>query len=134
VTKKGAAARAAVTVLVALGWLLRPTNDATTLRAGTPRQTVTLTIDNTRVGDTGITIELADHDGRPLSEAFIRVQPVMPLMGHATPEKVATAVQGGRYTVAGIHFMTTGPWQIHLRVTLADGTHDELVMPFHVTG
>jgi hypothetical protein len=30
--------------------------------------------------------------------------------------------------------MTAGPWQVHLRVTLPDGTRDELVIPFHVSG
>lgn len=135
VTGKATAAVAIATaaVLAALMWLLRPADDALTLRAGTAHQTVTLTIDNPRAGDTGITIELAGHDGRPLTDAFIRAQPVMPLMGHATPEKIATATGGGRYTVAGAHFMAAGPWQMNLRIRLRDGTRDELAIAFHVT-
>jgi hypothetical protein len=85
VTRKHAAV-AAVTLLAVLGWLQRPAGgDATTLRAGTARQTVTLTVEHPRTGHTGFTIELAGHDGAPLAGAFIRVVTVMPLMVMPSP-------------------------------------------------
>ncbi|HEY0001902.1 MAG TPA: FixH family protein [Actinoplanes sp.] len=123
-----------VAVVALLGWLLRPDGSgATTLHAGTEHESVTVVFDRPRLGQSGMTISLTSHDGRPVTGAFIRAEAVMPLMGYATPEIVATAAGSGRYTVGTVHLMTTGPWELHLRLT----THDEttaLVLPFQVTG
>ena len=124
------AAALVVPLLVLLGWLFWPSGSgATTLHAGTEHETVTVVIDRPRVGESAITITLATHDGTPLTGAFVQVEATMPLMGHATPEVAATAAGHGRYTGV-VHLMTTGPWELHLRL----GTGDALVLPFQVTG
>jgi hypothetical protein len=55
-------------------------------------------------------------------------------MGYATPQVAATAAGAGRYTVAAVHLMTTGPWELRLAVTPRGGTREDLMMPFDVTG
>ena len=129
------AAALVVALLALLGWLLRPGGSgATTLRAGTEHETVTVVIDRPRVGESGLTITLTTHDGSTVTGAFIQVQAAMPVMGYATPAVAATAACSGRYTVAAVHLMTTGPWELHLRLTTRDETSTALVLPFQVTG
>ena len=101
------------------------TATATTLRGGTPTGTVTVVVDEARPGEADLTIRLTARDGTPVTGAFVQVQAIMPLLGYATPEVAATAAGGGRYTVTGIRLMSTGPWELRLRLPAAD-----LVLPF----
>jgi hypothetical protein len=117
-------------LLALLGWLMWPSAaGGTTLHTGTADTLVTVVVDSPRVGDTGLTISLTGRDGRPVTGAFVQVEAVMPLMGWATPEVAATAAGNGRYTVAGVPLMTTGPWALRVRFAGAD-----LSLPFQVGG
>jgi hypothetical protein len=118
------AAALVAAVLVLLGWLAWPSRQAgTTVRAGH----VTVTITDPHPGLTDVAIGLT---GPGATGAFIQVQAVMPLMGFATPEVAATAAGAGHYTVAGVALMTTGPWELHVRIT----GRAALTWPFQVTG
>ena len=75
---------------------------------------LTVTIDEPHPGSTDLALTLT---GPAATSAFVQVQAVQPVLGHATPELVATAAGGGRYTVAGLILMTTGPWELRVRVT-----------------
>jgi hypothetical protein len=118
-----------------LGWWLWPHPPGpATLRAGTSASQVTVTVARPRLGTTDLTIALTSPSGAAQPGAFVQAQASMPLMGYATPEVAATAAGGGHYTVAGMHLMTTGPWELHLTVTPAGGTPEALLLPFDVTG
>jgi hypothetical protein len=122
-----------VVVLAVVGWLLWPSPPtATALQSGTAGYAVSATIDPPRIGNAAVTIDLTTHDGVPAT-ATISVEAVMPLMGFATPSLPATASGGGKYAVANVPLMMTGPWELHL--TIADqGSTDDLTLPFTVTG
>jgi hypothetical protein len=118
-----------VLVLGIAGWLMWPSAPGPlVLRASTAASPVTVTVDRPRLGTTGLHISL---DG---AGAFILVQASMPLMGYATPQVAATAAGGGRYTVAAVHLMTTGPWELRLAITPRGGARQDLMLPFDVTG
>lgn len=125
----------AVAVLGVLGWLLWPSGTAaTTLRGGTSRYAVDVTIDQSHIGSTDMAIAVTDRNGAavPVTPA-ISVEAVMPLMGFATPPLSATASGRGRYTVSGVPLMMTGPWELH--VSINDNSRaDDVVLPFTVTG
>jgi hypothetical protein len=117
-----------VVVIGVVGWLVWPTAPGPlVLRASTSASTVTVTVDRPRLGTTDLDISTS-------AGAFILAQASMPLMGYATPQVAATAAGGGRYTVAAVHLMTTGPWELRLSITPRGGTREDLLLPFDVTG
>lgn len=123
------AATAAVILLVMLAWRPGAGQDGPPpLRAGNAQTSVAVWLDPARTGYTTATIALTGPDNTPRTGVFVQVQAVMPLMGHATPQAAATAMGNGRYTVPGIHLMTTGPWELHVRLNGGD----DLVLPFQV--
>jgi hypothetical protein len=124
-----------VVVLGVLGWLLwpRPAGPLT-LRAGTSASEVTVTVARPRLGTTDLTLALTSPAGAAQPGAFILAQATMPLMGYATPQVAATAAGGGRYAVAAVHLMTTGPWELRLSITPRGGSPEDLLLPFDVTG
>ncbi|MEV6851069.1 hypothetical protein [Actinoplanes sp. NPDC051411] len=125
---KALLAAAGVVVLGVIGWLVWPAAPGPlVLHASTRVSAVTVTIARPRLGTTDLDISTSPG-------AFILAQGVMPLIGYATPEVAATAAGGGRYTVAAVHLMTTGPWELRLAVTPRGGTREDLVLPFDVTG
>jgi hypothetical protein len=117
-----------VVVIGVVGWLVWPSSGGpVVLRASTGASPVTVTVERPRLGVTDLAISAPPG-------AFILVQASMPLMGYATPQVAATAAGGGRYTVAAVHLMTTGPWELRLAVTPRGGTREDLMVPFDVTG
>lgn len=125
----------AVVVLGVLGWLLWPGGTAAaTLRGGTSRYAVDVTIDQLHIGSTNVAIAVTDRDGAaPAVTPTISVEAVMPLMGFGTPPLPATASGGGHYTVSGVPLMMTGPWELHVSIT-DHSRADDVVLPFTVTG
>lgn len=125
----------AVAVLGVLGWLLWPSGTAaTTLRGGTSRYAVDVTVDQPHIGGTDMAVAVTDRDGSaPSVTPTISVEAVMPLMGFATPPLSATASGGGHYTVSGVPLMMTGPWELHVSIT-DHSRADDVVLPFTVTG
>jgi hypothetical protein len=117
-----------VVMMAVAGWLVWPSAPGPlVLRAATGASPVTVTVERPRLGITDVDISASPG-------AFILVQASMPLMGYATPQVAATAAGGGRYTVAAVHLMTTGPWELRLAVTPRGGTREDLMVPFDVTG
>ena len=124
-----------VVALGVLGWLFWPHPPGPlTLRAGTSASRVTVTVERPRLGTTDLTLTLAAPSGAAQPGAFVQAQATMPLMGYATPQVAATAAGGGRYTVAAVHLMTTGPWELRLAITPRGGSREDLLLPFDVTG
>jgi hypothetical protein len=111
-------------VIGVIAWLVWPSAPGPLVLHAPP---VTVTIAEPRLGLTDLSISTSEG-------AFILVQASAPLMGYATPEVAATAAGGGRYTVPAIHLMTTGPWELRLKVTPRGGSREDLVLPFDVTG
>ena len=117
-----------VAVLGVAGWLVWPSAPGPlVLHADTRASAVTVTVSRPRLG-------LTDLDIATAPGAFILAQATMPLIGYATPQVAATAAGEGRYTVAAVHLMTTGPWELRLAITPRGGTREDLVLPFDVTG
>ena len=117
-----------VALIGVIGWLVWPSAPGPlVLRAATRASAVTVTVERPRLGTT-------DLDIRTGPGAFILAQASMPLMGFATPQVAATALGGGRYTVAAVHLMTTGPWELRLAITPPGGEREDLMVPFDVTG
>jgi hypothetical protein len=123
---------AALAVLGLLAWLLWPSGTSgTELYSGTSRYVVNVTIDQTSIGSTGVTIVLTTRDGAvPKPVPAVSVEAVMPLMGLATPPVSAMAAGNGHYTASGVPLMMTGPWELHVFI----GGSDDLTLPFTVTG
>jgi hypothetical protein len=132
---KALLAVAGVIVLGVLGWLVWPSSPGpAVLHASTNASEVTVTVSRPRLGLTDLSIALATPSGAAQPGAFIQAQASMPLMGYATPQVAATAAGGGSYTVAAVHLMTTGPWELRLSITPRDGSREDLLLPFDVTG
>lgn len=117
-----------VALVGVVGWLVWPSAPGPlVVRAASGTAAVTVTVERPRLGTTDLEIRTAPG-------AFILAQASMPLMGYATPQVAATALGGGRYTVAAVHLMTTGPWELRLAVTPPGGEREDLMVPFDVTG
>jgi hypothetical protein len=114
----------AAVALGVIGWLVWPAPPGPLVLHAS---SVTVTIVRPRLGTTDLDISTS-------AGAFILAQASMPLMGYATPQVAATAAGGGRYTVAAVHLMTTGPWELRLSITPRGGTREDLMLPFDVTG
>ncbi|MEA5362968.1 FixH family protein [Amycolatopsis sp., V23-08] len=105
---------AVVAVLVAVLWP-SPAGPAV-LHAASARYAVTATVRNPKPGSTSVDIDVTDPAGRPVSGAAVRVQPVMPQMGHAGPPVAAVPTGGGGYRADGVPLMMAGSWQLLLSV------------------
>ncbi len=122
-----------VAVLAAVVWWLWPARHAAqVLHGGTPEHTVAVTLGD-RPGIADIGIELADRSGNPVPHAMIEVQAVEPRMGYAGEPVVAADRGAGSYHAMNVGFMTTGPWQLRLSITTANGAED-LSLPLWIGG
>jgi hypothetical protein len=105
---------AVAAVLVAVLWP-SPAGPAA-LHAASTHYAVTATVRNPRPGTTSVDIDVADPGGRPVAGAAVRVQPVMPQMGHAGPPVTAVPTGGGGYRADGVPLMMAGSWQLLVSV------------------
>ena len=105
---------AVVAVLVAVLWP-SPAGPAV-LHAASAHYAVTVTVRNPKPGSTSVDVEVADPAGRPVTVAAVRVQPVMPQMGHAGPPVSAVPTGGGGYRADGVPLMMAGSWQLLVSV------------------
>lgn len=126
---------ALVLALIALaGWLLWPSPPGhLVMHSGTADHIVTVTLGSSRMGDTGIDIELTDRAGRPVDGAVVRVQAVEPRMGYSDAPVTASASGAGRYRVPDVSFMMTGPWDLRLSIVIGGAT-DQLSVPLWISG
>ena len=80
-------------------------------------------------GDNAWTVAIS-KDGEMQPGAAIEVKPWMPDHGHGTPVKIEITDMGeGQYMLDPLNLFMAGLWEVHLDVTLEDGTNEELV--FH---
>ncbi|MEU9806075.1 hypothetical protein [Mycobacterium sp. NPDC050853] len=124
-----------VAAVLALAWIAWPSPPkAITLHSGTEHYTITVTVDNPRVGMTALEIAIADREdpGLPESES-VTVELVMPLMGHAMPPQ--REIISGRTKFDQVMLSMAGPWEIVVTVTPPSGDPDErATMPLWVSG
>ncbi|WP_067895328.1 FixH family protein [Nocardia vaccinii] len=134
-TLRVAAVLALVVALIALvGWLLWPSPPGhLVMHGGTADHIVTVTSGSSRIGDTGIDIDIADRAGHPVNGAVVEVQAVEPRMGYANAPVTATSSGGGRYHAQDVPFMMTGPWDLRLSIVIGDTT-DRLSVPLWISG
>lgn len=118
---------AVVAMLVAVLWP-SPAGPAV-LHAASAHYAVTVTVRNPKPGTTSVDIEVADPGGRPVDGAAVRVQPVMPQMGHTGPPITAVPVGSGGYRAEGVPLMMAGSWQLLLSVST-----DHLTLSLPVSG
>lgn len=118
---------AVAAVLVAALWP-SPAGPAV-LHAASAHYAVTATVRNPKVGSTSVDVEVADPAGRPVSGATVRIQPVMPQMGHAGPPVTAVPTGGGGYRADGVPLLMAGSWQLLLSVGA-----EHLTLPLPVAG
>lgn len=103
---------AVVAVLVAV---LRPSPPRpAVLHAASTHYAVTATVRNPRPGTTSVDVDLTDPAGRPAGGATVRIQPVMPQMGHAGPPITAVPSGGGGYRADSVPLMMAGSWELLL--------------------
>jgi YtkA-like len=125
---------AAILGAAILGWLVWPKPPgAIVLHAGTSHYVITATLDSTRIGTTGINIDLTNRTGVPVDRATVEIEAIMPLMGHATPPLRAHWVGSGHYRATQVPVMMTGPWELQLSIDATNGV-DYLTLPFSASG
>jgi hypothetical protein len=125
---------ATVAAAVILAGLVRPgTPGRTVLHTGSAHYAVTAAVDSTKVGSTGVEIDVTDRTGAAASPTAVNIQAVMPMMGHAAPPVTATPAGAGRYRAAGVPLMMAGPVELLLSIDYPGGV-DHLTLPLTVGG
>jgi hypothetical protein len=103
------------------------------LHTGTSQYVVTATVANPRIGSTAVEIDLAGRTGGSAQPATVRIEAVMPLMGHAAAPVPAVAAGSGRYRADGVDLMMAGQWELLLSID-SSGVVDQLTLPLTVSG
>ncbi|MFI5777075.1 hypothetical protein [Nocardia sp. NPDC051570] len=120
-------------VLALAGWLLWPSPPCPlTLRSGTARHLVTVIVAHPRLGDSAVDIEVTDRDGRS-ADPMVHLEAIEPRMGYAAPLVMAMPVRPGRFHAPAVSFMSTGPWELRLSLSTADG-EDRISLPLWISG
>lgn len=86
-------------------------------------------------GDNAWTIEVIDiATGMPLDDVSLVVEPYMPDHMHGTSiaAHVTAADVPGEYVIAPVNMFMPGLWQVHLYLSLADGSDDQVEFDFCV--
>lgn len=124
------AAAVAAIIIATTVWLARNgTSTGTTLRGGTSRHDVGVTLPAARVGVSAVDIEVSD----PAGVTAVRLEPAMTDMGHAYAPVTAAPVgeRNGRYR-AEVRLDMPGRWE--LTVVVDDGAGTERVaLPLTIT-
>lgn len=68
-------------------------------------------------------LELRDREGRPVSQATIRIGGGMPAHNHGLPTapEVTKELAPGRYLLEGMKFQMGGAWEVNFQVDAAPG-------------
>jgi hypothetical protein len=123
-------------IVAGLIWLLWPSTPAgaKTFDAAGARHTVRLTVNPARAAIPGSwLIQVNGPDGRPTHADAVRVEPVMPQMGHALAPLTATESGTGRFPLDGVVLPMSGQWLITVTIDPA-GAADPVVIPTLITG
>ncbi|PWW51966.1 FixH family protein [Actinokineospora spheciospongiae] len=136
-TRTGKTVFALVVVAVLAGavllWRLGSGDGPVELSGGTDSYALRVRFDGpTTVGESAVSIEVADTAGTPVSADEVTVEPVMPEMGHAEPA-VSAAAEGvpGRYRATGARLTMAGTWEITVTVR-SGGKQEAAVFPIAV--
>ncbi|TDZ42290.1 hypothetical protein [Mycobacteroides franklinii] len=124
-----------VAAVLTLTWIAWPSPPkAVTLYSGTEHYSVTMTVDNPRVGMTALEIAVEEREDHDLPESEpVTVELVMPLMGHAMP--ALREVVSGRTKFDQVMLSMAGPWEVVVTITPPSGDPDErATMPLWVSG
>jgi hypothetical protein len=123
-----------VVAAVLIGWLVWPKAPGqAVLRTGTTHYVVTVTIDQPKVGTTGVDFDVTGRTGGPANTTGVRTEAVMPLMGHAAAPVPAVPVGAGRYHADGVSLMMAGQWELLVSIDFTGGV-DQLTLPLMVSG
>ncbi|WJR35397.1 hypothetical protein P3F83_08555 [Mycobacteroides immunogenum] len=124
-----------VAAVLTLTWIAWPSPPrAVTLYSGTEHYTVTVTVDDPRVGTSALELAIAEREDHELpGSESVTVELVMPLMGHAMPP--LREVVSGRTKFDQVMLSMAGPWEIVVTITPQSGDPDErATMPLWVSG
>ncbi|QBD77025.1 hypothetical protein EPA93_13825 [Ktedonosporobacter rubrisoli] len=77
---------------------------------------VQMSLDSTRTGECNATIVVQDQKGQPTTVDELALAPVMPTMGHASPEVLAQKDGVGSYHAHGSFFLMPGSWDINMHI------------------
>jgi len=112
---------AAAVVVVAVALLLWPGGShATTSTVHTAEHSVTMTVDNPKLGVNTLDFDVTDRAGRPVTVDAIAVELVMSQMGHALPPVSAARTGQGRYRATNTDIPMSGQWEVAVSVPGAD--------------
>ena len=76
------------------------------------------------------TVWITDMEGRPVTDAVVKIRGDMPSHGHGLPTApVARAVGGGAYVLEGMQFQMPGNWYVELQIESA-GRRDSVRFDF----
>lgn len=134
-TNRGRLILAAMTAVVVIGTallMLRPgaPGGQVVLQGSTVRHTVRVVVDTATVGTNAVHVEVGEAGG----VTGVRLEPVMPHMGHAFAPVTAEPVQDGeigRYRFT-MRFDMPGPWELTVAVDDDQGTQ-RIPFPLIVT-
>jgi len=83
------------------------------------------------------TVVLLDLEGNPVEGAQVVAEPTMPDHSHGTFPKFTTAIvqeQPGEYHLADLDLFMPGVWQIDIRISVGDGSEDQVLYWFELEG
>ncbi len=103
-------------------------------RPGTPVATegieVALASNFGVLGESSLTISVADESGAPIDDAEVSIDGVMPAMGMTLASKAATPLGAGQYQVDAVPITMSGDW--HIDVTVDRDGAEPITVPFVV--
>ena len=83
------------------------------------------------------TVILQDVEGNPVVDADLVAEPTMPEHKHGTFPKFTNAValdQPGEYQLVDMDLFMPGVWQVDIRITVGDGSVDQVLYWFELEG
>lgn len=98
-------------VLVACGGA-----DTYSQKAQSAHFSVQMNLDHISSGSNQATIEVWDQQNNAIDVDEVIVAPIMPAMGHASPEVIARKEADGHYAANGSFFFMPGDWEVHIHI------------------
>jgi hypothetical protein len=109
-----------------LFWSGSPTTAAAGSQANIGPYVVRLSTDSVPRGVVVLTFDITDGANKPVEPENVSVEPVMTRMGHALIPVRATPSAPGTYR-AQVDFEMTGQWDITVRITSGNETHEAVL-------
>jgi hypothetical protein len=109
-----------------LFWSGSPTTAAAGSQANIGPYVVRLSTDSVRRGAAELAFDITDAANQPAEPDEVSVEPAMTQMGHALIPVRATPSAPGKYR-AQMDFEMTGQWDITVRITSGNETHEAVL-------